>query len=105
MSSDHEPGIENTGLEASVVNNVACGRDGRRRSSNENLGALQTWTTKVFLQVLEHVSDNQGWGEWLCGNLDAGAMNVTGMDGEAAKVEVCGGGKVGEGWCSDPYLC
>ena len=66
---------------------------------------MRTWTTKVFLQVLEHASDDRGWMGWLCGNLDAGAMNVTGLDGDAAKREVCGGGEVGEGWCGDPYLC
>lgn len=66
---------------------------------------MQVWTTRVFLQVLENASDAKDWMPWLCDNLDAGAMNVTGLDGDAAKREVCGGGKVGEEWCSDPYLC
>jgi hypothetical protein len=74
-------------------------------SSNEALGSVERWSTKVFLQVLENISGEVGWMEWLCGNLDAKAMSAVGLDGEAALVEVCGGSRVGETWCSDPWLC
>jgi hypothetical protein len=105
LAQANEAGVENTGLKGSVVYNVACGRDGRRMSNNEALGSVARWSTKVFLQVLEHVSVEVGWMEWLCGNLSAEAMDVLGLDGEAAVEEVCGGGRVGETWCSDPWLC
>jgi hypothetical protein len=105
LAQANEAGVENTGLKGSVVYNVACGRDGRRMSNNEALGSVARWSTKVFLQVLENVSVEVGWMEWLCGNLSAEAMDVLGLDGEAAVEEVCGGGRVGETWCSDPWLC
>lgn len=85
--------------------NVVCGRDGRRMSENEAGLAMRTWTTKVFLNVLENASGEAGWMEWLCGNLDAVSMNVVALDGEAVMEEVCGGAKVGETWCYDPWLC
>lgn len=102
---DREPAVENTGMMGSVVYNVVCGRDGRRMSENESGLALQRWTTKVFLQVLENASDQGSWMAWLCQNLDVGAMNVTALDGAGAMEEVCGGAKIGQSWCSDPYLC
>lgn len=102
---DSQPAVANTGMDGAVVYNVVCGRDGRRMSENESGFALQRWTTKVFLQALENASDQGAWMAWLCQNLDMGAMNVTGLDGAGAKNEVCGGEKIEERWCSDPYLC
>jgi hypothetical protein len=100
-----QPGVANTGLNSSVVYNVACGRDGRRMSENESGFAIQRWTTKVFLHALMNASDEGAWKAWLCANLDASAMKVTGMDGVGVMEEVCGGAKLGDSWCSNPYLC
>lgn len=105
MAREGEPGVENTGMKGSVVYNVACGRDGRRMSDNESGFALQRWTTKVFLLALENVSDEGSWRAWLCANLSAKAMAVTGLDGAGVMEEVCGGAEIGESCCSDPYLC
>jgi hypothetical protein len=74
-------------------------------SENERGFAIELWTTKVFLLVLENASEEEGWVDWLCGNLDAHAMNVVGLEGNETITEVCGGEKMGEKWCSDPYLC
>jgi len=105
QARDRQPEVANTGIKSSVVYNVVCGRDGRRMSENESGFALQRWTTKVFLHVLENASDEGAWRAWLCANLDAKAMAVTGMDGVGVMKEVCGGARIGESWCSDPYLC
>lgn len=105
LAQSKEPGVENTGLGGSIVYNVVCGRDGRRMSENEAGLAMRTWTTKVFLNVLENASDEVSWMEWLCGNLDAVSMNVVSLNGDAVMEEVCGGARVGETWCYDPWLC
>lgn len=105
MARDGEPGVENTGMKGSVVYNVACGRDGRRLSENEAGFAMRRWTTKVFLLALENASDEGAWRAWLCANLSAKAMRVTGLDGAGVVEEICGGARIGESWCCDPYLC
>lgn len=105
MARNGEPGVENTGMRGSVVYNVACGRDGRRLSENEAGFAMQRWTTKVFLLALENASEEPAWRAWLCANLSKEAMHVTGLDGEGVMEEVCEGERIGERWCSDPYLC
>jgi hypothetical protein len=68
---------------------------------NESGYAMQLWTTKAFLAILENASDDPGWMPWLCRNLDDGSMNVTALLGMGIKREVCGQGKLGSGQCDE----
>lgn len=67
-----------------------CGIEGRRLSGEEALIALRLWSTKAYADILENVSDEPRWREWLCGNLSPAAMNVTGLDGGLVSRRVCG---------------
>lgn len=68
---------------------------------NESGYAMQLWTTKAFLAILENANDDPEWTPWLCRNLDDGSMNVTGLLGMGVKREVCGKGKLGSGQCDE----
>ena len=63
--------------------------------ANESGAAMQLWTTKAFLAILENASDDYDWTPWLCRELDEKSMNVTGLLGSGLKREVCGKGKLG----------
>jgi len=68
-------------------------------AEDESSVAMQLWTTKAYLAILENASDDSWWTTWLCDNLDVGSMNVTGLLGLGAKREVCGKGRLGNGEC------
>lgn len=97
------PAIENTGLKGRVVNEVACGKDGRRLSNDEALIFLKTWQTRAFEHVLENASDDALWAEWLCANLDVGAMNQTGLYGLEVQDRFCGYAYVDEEDCESDW--
>jgi hypothetical protein len=64
-------------------------------SGDESGYALQLWTTRAFLTILENASDDYDWTPWLCRELDEESMHVTGLLGSGVKREVCGKGKLG----------
>jgi hypothetical protein len=70
-------------------------------SGPESGFALQFWTTKAFLTILENASDDYDWTPWLCRDMDVRSMNVTGLLGVGIKREVCGKGRLGSSGCGD----
>lgn len=93
---DLVPSIANTGLDHHAVSEVACGKDGRRLSDSEAHIFLRDWQSKAFVYLLENASNDADWCDWLCDNLDVGAMNQTGLNGLAVSDQFCGHGALGD---------
>jgi hypothetical protein len=68
-------------------------------AEDESSVAMQLWTTKAYLTILENASADDEWMPWLCDNLDEGSMNVTSLLGIGIMREVCGKKKLGNGEC------
>lgn len=58
---------------------------------------MTLWRTKLFVNIIENVSDSYSWKAWLCANLDAEALRVMGLDGVRASQAVCWDANHGEG--------
>ena len=67
--------------------------------ANESGAAMQLWTTKAFLAILDNASDDEYWQPWLCRELDERKMNIMGLLGTGVLREVCGKGRLGDGGC------
>lgn len=86
---DRKPSLSNEGFDSELVSQTACGIDGRRLSAWEAGTAIRLWFSRVYVHILRHASDAPDWLPWLCENLDAGAMNVTGLYGKTIKKGIC----------------
>ncbi|KAF7190800.1 hypothetical protein HII31_07959 [Pseudocercospora fuligena] len=47
------------------------------------------WTSTGFLAVIQSLTNQPGYSQWLCHNLDVEGMNGVGLDGKLVKSTVC----------------
>lgn len=47
------------------------------------------WTSTGFLAVIQSLTNQPGYQQWLCHNLDVESMNGVGLDGKLVKSTVC----------------
>lgn len=83
------PPLGRQGLDGTNTTVMLCGAEGRRQSAEELHHKMTLWKTKLFVNMVEHVSDQPEWLEWLCLNLNATALKVTGLFGSRATSAVC----------------
>lgn len=83
------PGYGALQLSTNCVKDTICGVT-KPLTADQGRQALQEWTTRAFLAVVQNMSNAPGYGDWLCQNLDVDAMCAVGLDGHLAKNTVCG---------------
>lgn len=64
-------------------------------SVSEAQSKILSWTSRLFITVLENIGDVGGWLKWLCENLDEEGMNAVGLIGSGSKQQVCSDAKTG----------
>jgi len=62
-------------------------------SANAGAVAIRTFTTHMFVTVLESISSVGGWLDWLCANLDVEELETVGLDGKYVHNQVCADAK------------
>lgn len=85
------------GLDGHNMSNLLCGREGRRQGIMEVVDMMMELRTKLFVNIIENVSDRTGWMGWLCDNLAAEALSVPGLYGSRATGAVCWDASPSEG--------
>ena len=58
-------------------------------SAQQASNAIFTWTTRIFMTIIENVSDADGYMEWLRNNLYVDGMNSAGLIGWGAWNLIC----------------
>lgn len=56
---------------------------------------ILSWTSRLFVTVLENIGNVGGWLDWLCDHLDVEGMNSVGLIGWGSKEQVCEDAKTG----------
>lgn len=56
---------------------------------------MLSWTSRLFVTVLENIGNVEGWRDWLCEKLDEEGMNGVGLNGYASKLQVCDDARTG----------
>lgn len=64
-------------------------------SVDEALSKILSWTSRLFITVLENIGDVGGWLGWLCKHLDVEGMNSVGLIGWGSKEQVCEDAEMG----------
>ncbi|KXT04076.1 hypothetical protein AC578_4959 [Pseudocercospora eumusae] len=75
-------------LDASCVEDTIC-RVKSPLSLDDAKSQFTKWTSMGFLAVIQYLTNQPGYQQWLCHHLDVERMNGVGLDGEMVKAEVC----------------
>lgn len=62
---------------------------------NQVRSRILSWTSRLFITVLENIGNGDGWLDWLCENLDEDEMNGVGLIGWGSKQQVCDDARTG----------
>lgn len=62
---------------------------------DEVQGKVLSWTSRLFITVLENIGRGDGWLGWLCEHLDIEGMNSVGLVGRGSQKQVCDDAKNG----------
>ena len=57
-------------------------------SVEEAVNELFTWTTRIFITMIENISNVDGWLDWLCSHVDTGKLNAVNLNGEVVKQQI-----------------
>lgn len=91
---EHTANLNAESLNGTLVESTLC-------SIKAPLTVVQTqhkilsWTSRLFITVLENVGNVDGWLHWLCENLDEEGMNGVGLIGWGSKLQVCKDARTG----------
>jgi len=87
-ASQYVSGLDTLLLNGTLVESTLCGLT-EVLTADVGAAAIRTWTTRMFITVLENVSNVGGWLERLCGSLDVAGLESVGLDGLAVQTQVC----------------
>lgn len=91
-SASHTSALNKMLLNGARVASTICGVK-EPMSTDDGFSAIKTWSTKIFLTIIENASNVSGWLPWLCDNLDADALGAVGLNGQAVHTQVCSDAK------------
>ncbi|KAK5119210.1 hypothetical protein LTR85_007824 [Meristemomyces frigidus] len=89
---EYVPSLNALMLNGTLVQSTICNVQAPI-STEDGIATIRTWTSRIFITVVENVSNVDGWLSWLCENLDTDAMEAVGLDGQAVHTQVCNDAK------------
>ena len=81
--------LSQLGLYISEVQEVYCNNANNPPPPAQGKQEIVYYTTNVFLMILLHISEDDGYFQFLCSNLSVPAMNAIGLDGGRVSSQVC----------------
>lgn len=77
------------GLITGAIKQVICNQAKSPITPAEGKQQIISFSTSIFLQILLHVSEAEGYFTFLCSALNTTAMNEIGLDGQRISSHVC----------------
>ena len=75
-------------LNGTLIQSTICGMDSPISVSDAR-NSIKTWTSRYFTTVVENISHDKGWLEWLCGNIDPDLLTFYGLYGSGVQSQIC----------------
>lgn len=85
---DHIVNLDAEQLNGTLVESTLCDIK-TPLQIDEAQSKILSWTSRLYITVLENIGDTPDWLGWLCENLDTEGMNSVGLVGWGSKQSVC----------------
>ena len=85
---DHVDNLDIEMLNGTLVESTLCNIT-TILSIQESKGRVFEWSTRLFITIIESISNVGGYLDWLCSHLDAHRMQSVGLLGPGAVGQVC----------------
>lgn len=91
---EHIPNLNAEKLNGTLVESILCSYK-TPLDVNQVRSRVLSWTSRLYITVLENIGNVDGWLDWLCEHLDVEGMNGVGLIGWGSKQQVCNDAKSG----------